>query len=77
MLHRILQLQDIQTLDSELADAVRLEDYRHAAQIKARLAELEQQDVVGAVLQVGSTSTSTREARSLYEGSPWSPYEGC
>ncbi len=47
-----MQLSDILTLQSELSDAVRLEDYRQAAQIKARLEELAKQDIVGEVVEV-------------------------
>ncbi|GAB4812968.1 hypothetical protein N2152v2_000014 [Parachlorella kessleri] len=46
-----MTLSDILTLQSELSDAVRLEDYRQAAQIKARLEELAKQDIVGEVVE--------------------------
>lgn len=46
------QLLDIQTLYGELDDAVRREDFRRAAELKAALRDLEKQDVVGGLLQV-------------------------
>ena len=47
-----VQLSDILTLQSEMSDAVRLEDYRRAAHIKGRLEELAKQDIVNEVVEV-------------------------
>ena len=61
------QLAEIQALDAELADTVALEDYRRAAELKAKLAELEGMDTVGEVLKVGGAG-GAGAGRSLQVG---------